>query len=58
MNSISTCSVSPEFKVCAGRDCNKTGIHELEIKYIHKKGGFCESCKNVLMEQGLVEVTQ
>jgi hypothetical protein len=55
MNSTNTCSVSQEFKVCAGRDCRQTGIHELGIKYIHRKGWFCDSCRSILLEQNLIE---
>lgn len=41
-----------------GRNYNQTGIHGLGIKYNHKTGCFCESCKNILIENDLIEVTQ
>lgn len=56
MNSTDNYNGYREFKFCAGTNCNQKGIHELEIKYIHRTGWFCECCKSVLLEQNLIEV--
>lgn len=50
-------NAKPEFKVCAGKECQKKGIHSLKILYLHKSGWFCDYCKNNLLDAGLVYET-
>lgn len=53
MNSIKQ-NVSQEYKACAGRGCQNTGIHRLEIRFLHKSGWFCNACKTSLIADNLV----
>jgi len=39
---------------CAGNGCPNSGISRLTVVYLNKIGWFCESCKNDLVEEGLV----
>ena len=46
------------YKQCAGMDCHNSAAHRLEIVYIKKAGWFCNSCKDDLIADGLVnEIT-
>jgi hypothetical protein len=47
-----------KYKECAGRNCKNAGISNLKIKYIHKSGWFCNSCKNDLKEADLIDITE
>ena len=38
---------------CAGKNCIKTGKNSLVIKYINKRGNFCDSCSKDLLEEEL-----
>lgn len=40
---------------CAGKNCQRKASRILEIKLLHKKGGFCETCSIELRNLGLVE---
>jgi hypothetical protein len=48
-------SSSQSFNLCAGKECQNIGIHSLEVRYVHKKGWFCDSCTNNLVADNLVE---
>jgi hypothetical protein len=43
------------YKQCAGKGCQNIGVHRLWIRFIHKSGLFCDSCKNALLESGLID---
>lgn len=44
-----------KYKECAGKGCNNKGTCKLKIRYIHKHGWFCGSCKDILLERNLVD---
>ncbi len=44
----------PEYKICAGKDCNNIGKYRLSIIYINRTGFFCLNCKKELEDLGLV----
>ncbi len=45
-----------EYKItCAGVHCNNTPTNYLKLALIKKSGWFCESCKQDLQDDGLVE---
>ena len=44
------------YKECAGKKCQNVGIHSLNIRYVYKRGWFCDSCKANLVTENLVEV--
>jgi len=39
---------------CAGKGCQRQGIHHLKVLYANKSGWFCKSCKEILLTEGLV----
>jgi uncharacterized protein YkuJ len=39
---------------CAGKQCQRQGTQHLTVKYLHKSGWFCSSCKERLQADGLV----
>ena len=39
---------------CAGKGCSYNASYLLKIRYINKSGWFCESCKAVLENNGLI----
>jgi hypothetical protein len=43
------------YKQCAGKGCQNIGTHHLWIRFIHKSGLFCDSCKNALLADGLLD---
>ncbi len=46
-----------EYKECFGRRCTNAGTNNLKIKYIKKYGWFCNTCKQHLQKEDLVEST-
>jgi hypothetical protein len=44
-----------EYKTCAGRFCNNAATHCLKIVLVKKSGWFCDSCRQDLEENGLVD---
>lgn len=40
-------------KQCAGRGCEHRGISFLNIRFIHRKGFFCDNCASDLFRLGL-----
>jgi hypothetical protein len=42
----------------AGKYCENIGKRTLEIKYINKKGDFCDSCSHDLLQQELATVIE
>jgi hypothetical protein len=54
MNSIKR-NILQEFKQCAGRGCERKAETALEIRYLHKKAYFCDSCAADLLRLGLAE---
>jgi hypothetical protein len=54
MDSISQDTIQ-RYKQCAGRGCSEQGIHYLKIRYIHKHGWFCDSCKNAIIGDKLAD---
>jgi hypothetical protein len=40
---------------CVGRGCNKKGVRQLVIKFVHKTGWFCDTCAADLVRLGLVD---
>jgi hypothetical protein len=53
--SFITDSTLQEYNICAGKGCQKTGIHQLHVIYLNRKGWFCNSCKDSLVSEGLVK---
>lgn len=53
MNSIYNNNIL-RYKPCAGKDCNRKGIHRLRITFIKKIGYFCDSCTSQLLELDIV----
>jgi hypothetical protein len=49
---------SYEYKECAGKGCEKVGIHCLKIVFLNKIGWFCDDCKNDLLFEKLVDESQ
>jgi hypothetical protein len=47
-----------EYKECAGRDCKNHGKYKLKIKYIHKFGLFCNSCRQGLQKMDLIDTEE
>ncbi len=47
--------MTEEHKECFGRRCSNIGTNNLKIKYIKKYGWFCDSCKQYLQKEGLIE---
>jgi hypothetical protein len=43
------------YKSCAGKNCKKKGIHYLRIRFVKKFGWFCDSCKDFLIEDKLID---
>jgi hypothetical protein len=43
------------YKECAGKDCQNEGKIELIVRYIDRRGYFCESCADVLIRLGLAK---
>jgi hypothetical protein len=43
-----------KYKSCAGKDCQRTGIHYLRVLYLNKSGWFCGICKDSLLSDSLV----
>jgi hypothetical protein len=41
---------SEQYKDCAGKDCKHKGTTLLRIKYLQKKGYFCDSCAADLLQ--------
>jgi hypothetical protein len=41
-------------KECAGKECQKPGIHCLKILFLNKDAWFCDSCRSSLVEANLV----
>jgi hypothetical protein len=46
-------NVSPEYKKCAGKDCDRIGRTILRIRYLNKTGLFCDCCVNDLVAEDL-----
>ncbi|NOJ32653.1 MAG: hypothetical protein DA329_10995 [Candidatus Nitrosocosmicus sp.] len=46
-------NTTQEYKQCAGKNCENTGIVQLEIKFVKKKGLFCEQCTSELIQLGI-----
>ncbi len=42
-------------RTCAGLHCNNVPTHYLKIALIKKSGWFCDSCKQALEEDNLLE---
>ena len=40
---------------CAGKNCKNTPTYYLRLKLIKRQGWFCESCRQYLQKEGLVE---
>ena len=40
---------------CAGKDCKRDAVRILQVKFIHKKGAFCERCSSELHALDLIE---
>ena len=47
-------NIQEEFKECACNDCPNIGTFRLTILYLKKTGWFCQSCKSMLENAGLV----
>jgi hypothetical protein len=43
------------YKPCAGKGCKKKGIHYLRIRFLKKFGWFCDSCKDFLIQDKLID---
>ncbi|MBA2267167.1 MAG: hypothetical protein H0W19_02355 [Nitrosopumilus sp.] len=43
------------YNICAGKNCHGKGIYYLRIMYINKCGWLCETCRNDLELNGLIE---
>jgi hypothetical protein len=41
-------------RMCAGRECQKQGIHCLGVRYLNRLGWFCDSCMKRLLADDLV----
>lgn len=46
-----------KYKPCAGKGCKKRGTHYLKIRFLKKFGWFCDSCKEFLIQNKLVDET-
>jgi len=53
MNSITEDALQ-EYKQCAGKNCQRIGIHCLKVLYLNKSGWFCDICKDSLLSDSLV----
>ena len=40
---------------CAGKDCTRRAVRILQIKFLHKKGAFCDRCASELHALDLIE---
>jgi len=45
----------PEYKHCVGKGCRRKGIHYLRIQFLNKYGWFCDSCKEFLIQDKLID---
>jgi hypothetical protein len=45
--------IAEKYKECAGKQCQNEGKIELIVKYVDKRGHFCESCIETLIRLGL-----
>jgi len=52
MNSTSN-NASLEYKMCAGRGCDRVGTTTLKVRHINKTGIFCDYCANDLLTEDL-----
>jgi hypothetical protein len=43
------------YNSCAGSGCKNIGLHLLRVRFVNKNGWFCNSCKNSLLADMLVE---
>lgn len=55
---VNSSNINCKYRTCAGNGCNKAGIKTLIIKYIKKKGYFCESCALELINLKLVDLNE
>jgi hypothetical protein len=44
-----------KFKECACRGCKRAATRQLEIKFVYKRGWFCDSCTTDLLFHGLAK---
>jgi len=42
-------------RICAGRNCRNVSTYFLKIVLVKKSGWFCDSCKQDLEDNGLVD---
>ena len=55
MQSNSDKNIIPEYKQCAGKGCRRKGTHYLRIQFLKKYGWFCDSCKEFLIQDKLID---